>query len=252
MTMTHHFLAPAVGIPAYSSTHGSLGWSSVGVVTGESDVIVIDTGGPGYRAHWDGWLASAGLRPEDVTAVLLTHCHWDHIGSVAWFPRAEIYLSRIDLSWAAGGGQSDPHLEPGLIAALSGHRRLHLIDDGADIRGVIAVATPGHTPGHTSYLASTDQGRVLVVGDAVKNRHELNTGEFAISGDLSQSRESWEIIRSLGRAGAGLLLGHDGLFRAPQTTPHAPFAPAAAIEMASAATTAIRLHAKSDEETTYG
>lgn len=221
---------PAVGIPAYSPTHGSLGWSSVAVLVDESEVVVIDTGGPGYRARWDGWLAGYGLDRGDVTAVLLTHCHWDHVGSTLWFPRADVCVPRADLAWALDHGAGDPHVEPGLVAALRAHRRLHPIDDGENIRGVTAIATPGHTPGHTSYHAPTRDGPTVVVGDAVKNGHELRTGQFAMAADPRSSTESLAVIHALADQGSRILLGHDGVYTAGAVGPAASFAPSATVE----------------------
>ena len=44
-------------------------------------------------------LRQMGVRPEDVTDVIITHSHFDHIGNVDKFPRADIYIQRDELAW---------------------------------------------------------------------------------------------------------------------------------------------------------
>jgi N-acyl homoserine lactone hydrolase len=209
---SYRFVNPAAGVPDSSPTHGSLGWSSVALLLGQGNVIVVDTGGPGYRARWDAWLDAEGLTRHDVTTVLLTHCHWDHLGAAAWFPRATIGVGRAELAWAQANASTDPYLEPGLLATVRASQRLHLLEDGDEVDGVRAMATFGHTPGHLSYAVSTADSPVLVVGDAVKNGRELAGGPFDLTASPADSAASRDRIRGLAAEGHRLLLGHDSVY----------------------------------------
>lgn len=226
----YRLLLPALGVPAASADHGGLGWSSTALLVGQRTAVVVDTGGPGYRACWDGWLAAAGLARGDVGHVLLTHAHWDHIGASTWFPRATVCIGREELPWANGAADRDPHLHRGLVEELRRHPRLRLLEAGDVVAGLLVLPTPGHTPGHVSYVVSTDDGPLVVVGDAIKNRVELRAGAFAMTLDQARSEASWRRLRRLARQGYRLLLGHDGLFGADPTAPMA--APAARIRVA--------------------
>src|SRR3979490_132883 len=70
------------GFPGKSVCHGGLGWSTVVLVRSAGRVVLIDVGSFNIRAPLITRLAQRGLRPAQVTDVLLTHSHWDH--SVNW------------------------------------------------------------------------------------------------------------------------------------------------------------------------
>lgn len=169
-------------------------------------------GSPGYRPQWDGWLAAAGRNRCDVTRVFLTHAHWDHLGATSWFTNASVYVAREEFEWASAQAADNPDLHPGLLHAIGDVSTLKFLDDGQAVAGVQAVSTPGHTPGHMSYLVSTLDGSLLVVGDAVKTVHELRSGDFAMTLDAKASEASLSRIRAISEAGTALMLGHDGLY----------------------------------------
>lgn len=124
-------------------------------------------------------LQQAGIAPEEVTDVLLTHVHWDHTGGLRDLPKAKVWMADADLQWVRA--QTDYLSEgamPGHLAHL-GDRLQPLKMAGpallgfgasADVFGdgsVLAMPTPGHTRGATSYLVQSNNGkRWLFVGDA--------------------------------------------------------------------------------------
>ena len=57
------------------------------VVTDDSGVMLIDAGFPGHRDDVLTSLRSLGFEPEDLTAILLTHAHIDHLGAAIWFAK---------------------------------------------------------------------------------------------------------------------------------------------------------------------
>jgi N-acyl homoserine lactone hydrolase len=111
-----------------------------------SSVIELPSG-----AELTARLTSVGVRPSDVTTLVLSHLHFDHCGGTAELPEARIVVQRQE--WDAGH-------HPGLVAAGLynpedfdvGHDRL-LIDGPHDVFGdgrVVCLPTPGHTKGHQS------------------------------------------------------------------------------------------------------
>ena len=67
------------GFPGKTVCHGGLGWSTVALVRGEGKVILIDSGNFGMRRLISERLSAHGLTPADVTDVILTHAHYDHV-----------------------------------------------------------------------------------------------------------------------------------------------------------------------------
>jgi len=202
------------GFPGRSTCHGGLGWSTVALLRGHGETVLVDTGGYGYRTPLLAQLEERGIRRSDVTAVVLTHCHWDHICNFALFPEARVVVPRPDLEWAAAqpiGTWELPEFHVERLAATD--HVLRVEDGGEPLPQVHAVATPGHTPGHFAYHVATSDGPVLFAGDAVKNEYELMTGDTDMTLDAAESRRSIMKVREMLRADPSLVLvpGHDRL-----------------------------------------
>jgi len=124
-------------------------------------------------------LVGAGVSPEDIDAVLLTHLHCDHLwglldarGAPA-FPNAEVFLPRAEYALWTGEPNAGPS-EPIAADEIAMTRRclaayearLRLFEGEAEpVAGVRAIPTPGHTVGHTSYLVASAGERALNIGD---------------------------------------------------------------------------------------
>jgi glyoxylase-like metal-dependent hydrolase (beta-lactamase superfamily II) len=187
------------GFPGKTATHGGLGWSSVCLLRDGAHTVLIDTGPPAYLGPLHAELDRLGLAPADVTHILATHLHWDHIGNFTMFPNATVVVGRRELAWASAQPPGTP-----LVADLHVQRLVALpdrtlpVDAGEEtLPGISVLDAPGHTPGHLAYRVATTDGDVLFAGDAVKNRYELATGNVDSSLDMAASRRSVERLRSI-------------------------------------------------------
>ena len=134
-------------------------------------VILIDAGAGGQMGTEGKLLASlraAGVQPEQVTDVLISHSHGDHIGGLSGahgglaFPNAVIRMTAAE--WA--DLQANPGSLGPLIEAMT--PKVQTFQAGAEVApGVTAVALAGHTPGHTGYEVSSGADRLLYIGDAM-------------------------------------------------------------------------------------
>jgi N-acyl homoserine lactone hydrolase len=132
-----------------------------------------------------GAVARAGLSLEDVSEVVLTHHHGDHVDGLLHVA-APVRISDAELRFSA---EAFPRLmrrvlrqplPPGFSPtpfSIAGEpfgafpRSMALSDDGR----IVAVETPGHTPGHVSIICVDDDGRhVMLAGDATDTLEQLH------------------------------------------------------------------------------
>lgn len=128
-------------------------------------------------------LAAAGIRPDEIDTVLMTHLHPDHFGGLrdatgaAAFPRAELHIAAEEYDYwhsdeaaAAetdearrksffGGARASLAAYEGRIRRFSGEREV--------FPGVTSLPLPGHTPGHSGYMVESAGERLLIWGDIV-------------------------------------------------------------------------------------
>jgi len=107
-------------------------------------------------------LRTAQVDPADITAIVNCHMHWDHSGGNYELPGIPIYVQAAELEAARAPDFTLPEYTFDFPGA-----RLTTIDGEHDLLpGIRIVSTPGHTPGHQSLLIETDEGVVMLAGQA--------------------------------------------------------------------------------------
>lgn len=161
------------GVPGRTD-QGYLGQSTVALVDGTT---LVDTGGPSRQPLLIDTLAAAGVDPDDVEDVLLTHCHFDHCDNVDVFRGATVHAYGPELARVLEGdtGWATSTALPGLLA----DRDVRRFAEGDTVAGLEVVHTPGHAAQHVAFLGEvTADGAALtvgLVGDAIKNIREFET-----------------------------------------------------------------------------
>jgi N-acyl homoserine lactone hydrolase len=130
-------------------------------------------------------MAAAGLQLDDVSEVVLTHAHGDHIDGLIHV-RERVLSNEVELRYVAapfprvmrrilrqplpsGFAPEAFALDDGPFGAFRHSRALS--DDGR----IVAVGTPGHTPGHMSVICVDDSGHhVMLAGDATDTLEQLH------------------------------------------------------------------------------
>jgi glyoxylase-like metal-dependent hydrolase (beta-lactamase superfamily II) len=130
-------------------------------------------------------VAAAGLQPDDIAEVVLTHAHGDHIDGLVHV-RARVLINRTELQSVRspmarvmrrllrqplppGFGPEPFTLDGGPFGAFPRSRPLS--EDGR----IVAVDTAGHTPGHVSVICIDDTGKhVMLAGDATDTLEQLH------------------------------------------------------------------------------
>ena len=126
-------------------------------------------------------LAAIDVDPADVTDVIFTHGHPDHLWGLLddfdepAFPNARLAMGRAEFDYWTDPATAETIGEERLSFAAGAMRRLSAVADrvetfadGDEVApGVRAVSTPGHTPGHMSFALGTPDAGLFVLGDAV-------------------------------------------------------------------------------------
>ncbi|WP_431245725.1 MBL fold metallo-hydrolase [Leifsonia xyli] len=204
-------------------------WLPIGcfLIRHPGGVVLVDAGlGPALDPMPDGMmlvggqlptgLRALGVAPEDVTDVVITHFHLDHVG---WlfnldarpvFPHARLWFGAGEWDhFVDGPGEMAPHIRAG-FRSLEGTDRLRPLDADADVvRGVRAVHAPGHTPGHLAVELGRGAHRMLLLGDAVTVPQQVEEPGWHSMGDVDaalaeQSRRAlWARMGAEGIPGVG-------------------------------------------------
>lgn len=130
------------------------------VKTGDR-VVLIDTGVGGVL---QASLAKAGVTPDQVTDILITHTHGDHVGGLVKdgalaFPKATIRMAEAEWDWLKG-----KEAQAALVKVIADH--VQPFAPGAELApGIAAVDIAGHTPGHSGYRIASGGQTLLDIGD---------------------------------------------------------------------------------------
>jgi glyoxylase-like metal-dependent hydrolase (beta-lactamase superfamily II) len=200
------------GYPGKTVCHGGLGWSTIVLIRGHGRVALVDTGGFNIRVPLVERLAHRGLKPAEVTDLLLTHAHHDHCINWTLFHHARIVMGTQEMDWAIKVPWGIGPVPELYVEKLQGWPTLRTVAGGEEVMpGITAHVVPGHTPGHLLYLLQGSQHDVIFTGDAAKNRAELLSGKADGTYDQSVSMASIASIWTLWRKRPGNVVvpGHD-------------------------------------------
>lgn len=199
------------------------------VIKGNGEVILVDAGLPTQQyirenntpftridnaPTFEEGLASVGVKVSDITRIIITHLHWDHMWNLGLFgPEVPVYVQRKEMEFAIAPLKYYQRIygrlrSCGMPGWLNGLFNIEVLDGDAEIcPGVKVLLTPGHSPGSQCVLVDTDEGPYIFTGDTCNNF--VNFEEMVPPGihhDLEAWYKSWKRIKE---TGATLIPSHE-------------------------------------------
>jgi glyoxylase-like metal-dependent hydrolase (beta-lactamase superfamily II) len=186
---------------------------NLALVGNENEFVIVDAGMPKSADEIIGMIAEHFGENARPSAIVLTHGHFDHVGSLVgllekW--RVPVYAHELEIPYLTGKKDyppGDPSVDSGMVAKMSPMFPNHGINIGQQVEafpqdGTVPhmpgwkwIHTPGHTPGHISLFR--EQDRTVIAGDAFvtvkqESLYKVLTQTQEISGPPRYYTTDWE------------------------------------------------------------
>jgi N-acyl homoserine lactone hydrolase len=162
----------------------------------------------------DRQIEALGFALSDVTHVIASHLHLDHIGGLHLFPDAQLLVGRGELGYACWPDPAHAGLyQRDRLDALRA-RRWREVDGDLDLfgdGGIVLLDTPGHSPGELSLLIRLPGQNIILSGDTVHLRDGYEQAlNYCLDYDSLAARRSMRRLQSLSSSlEAQVWIGHD-------------------------------------------
>ena len=171
-----------------------------------------------FRSPADA-VAAAGVKPDAITDVIISHAHWDHVGGADLFPKATLWIQREEYAYYTGeawhartthGGIDAEHMVALLKINTDGRLRFVEGDDQEILPGIRCYTGGRHTQASQYVGVRTTGGTAVITSDNMYLYENLEKGAaIAQTLDAASNRKALERIRGLASDPALIVPGHD-------------------------------------------
>jgi glyoxylase-like metal-dependent hydrolase (beta-lactamase superfamily II) len=165
-------------------------------------------------------IGRVGVRPEDITDVIISHVHWDHVDGADLFPHARVWLQRAEYEHYVGDdGQPRARgidtVDAQMLASLHRADRIHLIDGDARevLPGITAYTGGRHTFASEYITVQGARGTVVLASDNVYMYENIAKhapiGATYTRADTASNLRAQERMLRLASDSTLVLPGHD-------------------------------------------
>ncbi len=189
----------------FMSEFGIVGYSSVTLIqTDDGKNILYDCGSKGCALQLKEALQKEGLTTAQISHVVISHLHFDHVGNLPLFSDAKVLLSQVE--WNEARENPDEWHSIPTLSYLEKRGGMSFVKEGDQLAPELSVMElPGHTLGLIGLKCGAD---TILCSDALKNRYEAWKDIALMSQDLKKSLQSIERIKENARF---VYPGHDGI-----------------------------------------
>lgn len=173
-------------------------------------------------------LALLNVQSEMVKDIVLTHLHYDHVGTFNEFPNAQFHIQDNEMAYATGRHMRHNHFNNSYevedvvgMVRLTYKNRVNFYKGDAELAPGISVHhIGGHTAGLQSVRVMTARGWVVLASDATHYYEHMETGKcFPITFHLGDMIEGYDKLRRLADSPQHIIPGHDPLVLARYPAP---------------------------------
>jgi glyoxylase-like metal-dependent hydrolase (beta-lactamase superfamily II) len=202
------------------------------LIRGGGHNILFDSGF--HRARWfkewtikdylppDDAVRLAGVKPEEVTDIVISHAHWDHMGGIDLFPNAAVWIQKEEFryytgpAWQPGGDHSEVDPEDATqLVKLNTEGRLRLVEgDNIEILPGIRAYTGGRHTYASQYIRVEGSPPFVLASDNVylyRNLAEHKPSATFSEADYPSNLEAQRRMIELAGSAAQVVPGHDAL-----------------------------------------
>lgn len=172
--------------------------------TGIENIEVVNT----TKSSKDNWsrcetefdlienLNIVGVKPEQITKVLITHCHYDHLSGICHLANADIFINKTELDFLLSEGNPHKNVLTEQIDFIK-NRNVITMDDNYKVNNdILAIKVGGHTPGSTMYKINTKNGKAIFTGDNVFLLDNIQKGvQIGFSLNEREARRAVDICK---------------------------------------------------------
>ena len=194
-----------------------------------TEVILVDTGYDDteamardrpIRLNPQTALAPLGLKPEDITTLIVTHLHYDHAGGLHLFPNATLHMQAAEMAYATGTCMCHDALRLPFTAShvceavkrLYAGKLVFYDGDGEVAEGVTVHCIGGHSRGLQAVRVRTTAGWMVLASDAAHYYENFQMRKpFPIVVDLQNMLDGYDTLYRLASAPDLIIPGHDPL-----------------------------------------
>ncbi len=199
------------------------------LVRGNGHNILVDSGFyherlfPGWNIHDfikpSDALKPLGLKPEDVTDIIISHMHWDHADGIDLFPKARIWIQKDELQYYAGEAWQSKDTHGGIdaddvltLVKLNTEGKVGLVDGDAQeiLPGVTCYTGGRHTYASQYVGVNTAAGTVVLASDNMYLYENLEKHvPIAATLDAASNLRAQDRMKQLAASPALIIPGHD-------------------------------------------
>jgi len=171
-----------------------------------------------FRSPADA-VAAAGIAPDQITDVIISHAHWDHVDGADLFPNATLWMQRDEYQYYTGeawhaknthGGVFEEDVQMLVTINLAGRLRFVNGDDQEPVPGIRCYTGGRHTYASQYVSAATDAGTVVLTSDNVYLYENLDKRvPIAQTLDAASNLKAQDRIRTLASKPGLIVPGHD-------------------------------------------